>query len=430
MTIEILMPAVGAGVTQGKILQWCKSIGDKVTAGDILAEIETDKAVIELEAFDEGVLQEILVEAGSDDVPVGHPVAILASNEAGGDAPQAAVQAPAQRTPQASASVSEPPAAAPPVHRPAYFASPSARRLARELDVDIAQLEGSGPGGRIVRVDIERAANSTARQTAAASSQGSILAAAPSPAQSNIPAAAPSPVQGNVATTALQRTTIPHSNMRRTIARRLQEAKQNIPHFYLSLDCKMDNLLAMRKQVNAHRDLASRFSVNDILVYATARAVAKVPAINRQWSPDALIQNDSVDISVAVATDAGLFTPVVRNADKLGLFDVSTELSRLIDKARNGRLKPDEYEGGSLTVSNLGMFGIKEFSAIINPPQAAILAMGSVSPQPVVEDGELTVAQLMNITLSADHRVVDGAVAARFLKQLKTFLETPYLLLT
>lgn len=445
MSIEILMPAVGAGVSHGKIIQWCKNVGEHVTAGDVLAEIETDKAVIELEAFDDGVLTQILVEAGDEEVPVGQAVAILSGAEQGAAEAEPAVNAPlahcdatssvafagephtaqqAQTThPAQQVKTTSEPTLAELQTRP-YFASPSARRLARTMDVDITQVQGTGPQGRIVRVDIERVAQQQRARVDTSSRAAGTLPVHPA---SQVVAASGRVGAG---TQVVQGEATAHTNMRKTIARRLQEAKQTIPHFYLSIDCNMDKLMAMRQELNAKRTDVGKLSVNDILVFTVARAVERVPAINRQWAAEAMIQNSAVDVSVAVSTDTGLFTPVVRDAAHKSLSQIAADISALVQKARAGRLRPDEYEGGTLTVSNLGMFGIKEFSAIINPPQAAILAVGAVTPQPIVKDGVLAVANIMNITLSADHRVIDGAVGATFLAELRALVETPYLLLT
>ncbi|PLC53312.1 branched-chain alpha-keto acid dehydrogenase subunit E2 [Pollutimonas nitritireducens] len=390
MTIQVLMPGAGAGTSHGKIIQWLKQKGDKVSAGDILAEVETDKAVIDVEAFDEGVLQEIVVEAGDVEVAAGEVIAILSNS----------VQ-------------DQPKDIAPTTAFPRHFASPSARRLARQADVDVTTLKGSGPGGRVVRVDVEAAATFAA------------CVPAPTSAPSTVrPSSTPE------SSTHAQR--IPHSTMRKTIARRLQEAKQQIPHFYLTVDCRMDAAWDMRAQINAILAGSGQrlnITINDVLVYVVARALARVPDVNVRWAADAMQQNSGVDISVAVSTDKGLVTPIVRDADRKGLVEISREVDALVDKARAGRLAPADYEGGGLTISNLGMQGIKAFAAIINPPQAAILAFGAVEKRPIVLDDALSIARVMTVTMSADHRAIDGAAAARFLAELKGLFETPYSLL-
>lgn len=415
MVVEILMPSVGAGASHGKIINWCKNVGDEVVVGDILVEIETDKAVIEVEAFDDGVLQEILVQAGDDEVSVGQKIAILNTIEeidgvsSGDDTSAKDVEEnklASDTTEEKDLSLKN--NVQTPLDNNRSFASPSARRLARELDVDLNNVKGTGPKGRIVRVDIEKEANklklsnkvevesSESEEKELLSQEGKLIA---------------------------------HSNMRKTIARRLLESKQNIPHFYLSASCEMDKVLKLRQQLNESTFLTQQLSINDILIFATARAVQEVPEINRQWTEKAVIENTSVDISVAVSTDAGLLTPIVHNVENKTLSEVALTTSKLIDKARSGRLQPKEYEGGSLTISNLGMYGVETFSAIINPPQSVIIAVGAVTAQPVVKNGEIAISQVMNITLSADHRLIDGAIAAQFLRILKEILESPYLLL-
>lgn len=416
------MPAIGAGTTQGKILQWLKQSGDTVKVGDILAEIETDKAVIELEAVDSGVLDRIHVEAGDTAVPVGDVIATLLTQASGSvsaptpastsaSAVTSAVTSAATATPApatAPAHVVAPstaPSTAHPAHR--LFASPSARRLARLMSVDLNTLTGSGPNGRIVRVDIEQAAGGRSVPDAM-------------PAASVARPAAP--------TTAAAGTLTPHTPMRATIARRLVQSKQQIPHFYLTVDCRMDAMMAAREQLNgnakSHPDPV-RYSLNDLLLLAVARAVARVPEINAQWTDDGVLRHDDVDLSFAVALDSGLITPIVRNAASRGLSDLAAQVRQLTEQARAGRLRPEQYEGGSLTVSNLGMHGVKSFAAIINPPQSVILAAGAVTRQPVVDGDALAIGHVMSLTLSADHRVVDGAVGARFLKQVRHFLEHP-----
>lgn len=391
MTIQVLMPGAGAGTSHGKIIQWLKQKGDHVSAGDILAEVETDKAVLDVEAFDDGVLQDIVIESSDVEVAAGEVIAVLSSSREA---------QPLNHTAVPSAS-------------PRHFASPSARRLARQADVDVTTLKGSGPGGRVVRVDVEAA---------------SALAAP-------VRASTPAPPTLRSSTTPEPSTHAqlnPHSTMRKTIARRLQEAKQQIPHFYLTVDCRMDALWDMRAQINGiltGSEQCSNITVNDVLVYVVARAMARVTDVNVRWTADAMQQNSSVDISVAVSTEKGLVTPIVRDADRKGLTEISREIDALVDKARAGRLAPAEYEGGGLTISNLGMQGIKAFTAIINPPQAAILAFGAVEERPVVQDGALAIGRVMTVTMSADHRAIDGAVAARFLAALKGLLEAPYSLL-
>jgi pyruvate dehydrogenase E2 component (dihydrolipoamide acetyltransferase) len=397
MDIEVVMPAIGAGTTEGRILQWLKQSGDTVKVGDILAEIETDKAVIELEAVDSGVLDRIHVEAGDTAVPVGDVIATLLAEQGArreAPAPIAEPTAPMLAMPAPPATAFEPPA-----HR--LFASPSARRLARIMGVDLHALTGSGPNGRIVRVDIEQAAQD--RPVADARPAAKALAPAPG-------------------------TLTPHTPMRATIARRLAQSKQQIPHFYLTVDCRMDAMMAARQSLNDSAQASPdpvRYSLNDLLLLAVARAVARVPEINAQWTDEGVLRQEQVDLSVAVALETGLITPILRDAGRMGLRELSAQVRQLADQARSGRLRPDQYEGGSLTVSNLGMHGVKSFAAIINPPQSAILAAGAVTRQPVVDGDALAIGHVMSLTLSADHRVVDGALGARFLKEVRHFMEHP-----
>jgi len=408
MDIEVVMPAIGAGTTQGKILQWLKQSGDAVKVGDILAEIETDKAVIELEALDNGVLDRIHVPAGDTEVPVGDVIATLlpepgAASPPAGRPPEPAVAPPAVAAapamPAAAPAAGARPQAAGGLASQRLFASPSARRLARTLGVDLHALAGSGPNGRIVRVDIENAA-------------ASLPVHAPD---------APLPAPSGAALQA-------HTPMRATIARRLVQSKQQVPHFYLTVDCRMDAMMAARAALNARGESAPepvRHSLNDLLAMAVARAVRRTPAINAQWTDEGIVQRGQVDLSIAVALESGLITPIVRDADRKSLREISSEIAQLADQARRGRLRPEQYEGGSLTLSNLGMHGVREFAAIINPPQSAILAAGAVTRQPVVDGDEIRIGHVMSLTLSADHRVVDGAVGAQFLKAVKQLLENP-----
>ncbi|AUA56145.1 Dihydrolipoyllysine-residue acetyltransferase component of pyruvate dehydrogenase complex [Achromobacter spanius] len=412
MDIEVVMPAIGAGTTEGKILQWLKQSGDTVKVGDILAEIETDKAVIELEAVDNGVLDRIHVEAGDTAVPVGDVIATLmaqprAEAQAERQAERQVERNAVESTPaaQAAAAVSATDgAAAAPSHR--LFASPSARRLARLMGVDLQALTGSGPNGRIVRVDIEHVAQDrTASTTKLAASSDTA-----------------------VATHAHAGRLTPHTSMRATIARRLVQSKQQIPHFYLTVDCRMDTMLAARESLNRSAQIGPdpiRYSLNDLLLLAVSRAVARVPEINAQWTDEGVLRLEQIDLSIAVALDTGLITPILRDAGRKGLHDIATQVRQLTEQARGGRLRPEQFEGGSLTVSNLGMHGVQSFAAIINPPQAAILAAGAVTRQPVVDGDALAIGHVMSLTLSADHRVVDGAVGARFLKEVRHFLEHP-----
>ncbi|MGO4812226.1 pyruvate dehydrogenase complex dihydrolipoamide acetyltransferase [Cupriavidus sp. 2MCAB6] len=405
MATLLRMPEVAANATQATLQAWTKNEGDTIAVGDCIAEIETDKAVVELNADSAGVLGRRLVAAGQD-VEVGAPIGVLLVNgetsvdidaliaAAGGGA-----QAPEAVAASAGQAVAAATTAAPQAAR--IFASPLARRLAAQRGLDLAALRGSGPNGRIVKRDIEQAA--------------AIPAAAGAP--STVRPAAP---QAQVSEAF---TEVPHSNMRRTIARRLSESKSTIPHFYLTADCRMERLLALRAEINANAP--RKISVNDFIVRAVAVALREVPQANVGWTDAAMRHYHQADIAVAVSTDAGLITPIVRAADMKPLSLISTEIADLATRARASQLRPEEYQGGSFSVSNLGMFGVSGFSAIINPPQAAILAVGATQAVPVVEDGELKVGQVMRCTLSVDHRAIDGALAAKWLAAFQRLLENP-----
>ncbi|MEC7514767.1 MAG: pyruvate dehydrogenase complex dihydrolipoamide acetyltransferase [Pseudomonadota bacterium] len=436
MATAILMPALSPTMTEGKLAQWLKAEGDVVAAGDVLAEIETDKATMEVEAVDEGVLAKIVVPGGTEGVAVNAVIAVLADQ--GEDAAGVDVDAlstlpspaPSAAPSAAPASTSEPapapapapaPVAAPtpapiPLPTPAptpapatrVFASPLARRLAGDAGIDLTAVAGSGPRGRIVKKDVE-----------------AVIAAGPVPA-AVAPAIAggPTPAPAGDLPGMPGYDAIPHSMMRKTIARRLTESKQTAPHFYLTVDCRIDELLDLRKKLNANAN-DYKLSVNDLIIRAAALALKEVPEANASWFEDAVRMWHMVDISVAVAIEGGLITPVIRGAEGKGLKAISSEMKDLAERARIGKLAPEEYQGGTFSVSNLGMFGIKEFSAVINPPQGAILAVGAGEPRPVVVDGALAVGTVMTCTLSVDHRVVDGAVGAAFMQVFKGLIEEP-----
>ncbi len=433
MPTQVLMPALSPTMTEGKLAKWIKAEGEAVRSGDVLCEIETDKATMEVESIDDGTLAKILVPAGSDGVPVNAPIAVLllegedasalTSLPAAGSAPPAAAPTPAAPTPAAAAAAAPPPSPSPlPSATPAaaaepgkrIFASPLARRMAAEAGLDLAAITGSGPHGRIVKADVEVAMKAPKPAPAAAA------AAAPPQA-----AAAPPPAQVEAGANV---TAVPNSTMRKVIARRLSASKRDIPHYYLTIDCNIDAVLDLREQLNGRAPEgagAYKLSVNDFVVRAVALALKAYPAANCSWTDEAILLFNTVDVCVAVATPAGLITPVVRNADQKGLAAISNEVRQLAGKARDGKLTPEEYQGGGFTISNLGMYGIREFSAIINPPQACLLAVGAAEKRPIVKDGALAVATMMTATLSADHRAVDGAVGAEFLKVLKTLIEDP-----
>ena len=440
MTINILMPALSPTMTEGTLATWHKKEGDKVKSGDVIAEIETDKATMEVEAVDEGTIGKILVPEGTENVPVNQVIAILL--EEGEDAGALKDGAPAAKpeSKPAEASAAEPkaeaapaPAAQPaPAARPAanghddsrVFASPLARRMAQQAGIDLASLKGSGPHGRIVKADIDAALSggAPAAKPAAAAPE----AAKPAPAAA-APAAKPAAAGPNAKQLAdaygIPYSEQKHSNMRKTVARRLLESKQTVPHFYLTVDIELDALLKLRKELNDRGDV--KLSVNDMIIKAAALALRKVPAANTSWTDDAMIQYERVDISVAVATEGGLITPIIKDADRKGLGTISAEMKDLAARARDGKLKPEEYQGGTFSISNLGMFGVKDFAAIINPPQSCILAVGAGTQRPVVKDGALAIATVMSCTLSVDHRVVDGAVGAEYLAAFRALVEAP-----
>ena len=441
MPTNILMPALSPTMTEGRLAKWLKKEGDDVKAGDVIAEIETDKATMEVEAVDEGRLQRILVSAGTDGVKVNAPIAVLLGEDedpkAAAEPPPAAKPAPAPAdvpapTPAAPAS-SSPTAPAAPVAQTAakamdgqgerIFASPLARRLAAEAGIELKSLSGSGPHGRIVKTDVE---------TAKVKGPAARPAAAPVAPAVSAPGAAPAASADAVAR-GIAHHLVPHTMMRKVIARRLVESKQQIPHYYLTIDCEIDALLKLRADLNAKApekgEGAYKLSVNDLVIRAAGAALRRVPDANAAWSDDGIVMFDAVDISVAVAIPGGLITPVIRSADVKGLAAISAEMKALAARAREGKLKPEEYQGGTFSISNLGMFGIKYFSAVINPPQGAILAVGAGEQRPVVKNGALGIATVMSCTLSADHRVVDGAVGAEFMAVFKKLVEDPLTLL-
>ena len=425
MPIEILMPALSPTMTEGTLSKWVKKEGDAVKAGDVIAEIETDKATMEVEAVDEGVIGKILVAEGTEGVPVNQLIALLLeegedpaalAGHVGGGA--AASPAPAAAVASAPATATSlPPAAAVAASGERVSASPLAKRIAEQSGVDLAQVQGTGPHGRVIKADVEEAL---------------VKGVAQGGTTTNVAAIAVSSGRNPI-----EFTEIPNSGMRKTIAKRLTESKQQVPHFYLSLDCELDCLLAARKQMNDAAEAAAgkdgkpayKLSVNDMVIKAVAMALRDVPAANASWTDAAIQQYNNVDISVAVAIDGGLITPIVKNADQKGLGQIANEAKDLIARARAGKLQPSEYQGGGFSISNLGMYGIKNFNAIINPPQGCILAVGAGEERVVVKRGEFKAVNVMTVTLSCDHRVVDGAVGAEFLSAFKRYVESPVLML-
>ncbi len=421
MATNILMPALSPTMTEGTLARWLKKEGDVVKAGDVIAEIETDKATMEVEAVDEGVLGKILVADGTEGVQVNAPIAILV--DAGEAVPSAAAPARMAATPAPQAPVSAivaPAPAATPAESSGdrVFASPLARRMAKQAGLDLTGVPGSGPNGRIVRADIETALASGTKPAAPVAAAP--VAAAPAP----VAAPAPKPAAPIAAPHAL----VPHSTMRKVIARRLSESKSTIPHFYVAMDIEIDALLKLGTDLSERGpkgETGFRITVNDLVIKACAVALRRFPKVNASWTDDAMVMYDDVDISVAVAIADGLITPIIRKADQKGLATISNEMRDLASRAKAGKLKPDEFQGGGFSISNMGMFGVSSFSAIINPPQAAILAVGSGQKRAVVKGGELAVATVMTCTLSADHRVIDGALGAAFMAELKRIIEDP-----
>jgi pyruvate dehydrogenase E2 component (dihydrolipoamide acetyltransferase) len=420
MATNILMPALSPTMTEGTLARWLKAEGDVIKAGDVIAEIETDKATMEVEAVDEGILGKILVPGGTEKVAVNAPIAVLVEKgETVGAAPAAA---PAQvAAPVAAAAPATAPA---PVAHPAakgdrVVASPLAKRIAQQLGVNLAGLAGTGPGGRIVKADVQAAASAPKPAAPAP-----VAAPAPAPA----PVAAPAPKAPAPIITAPHKA-VPNSSMRKVIARRLSEAKATVPHFYVSMDIEIDALLKLRADLNARSPKdgpgAFKLSVNDLVIKAAAATLRRVPKVNASYTEDATILYDDVDISVAVSIADGLITPIIRHADVKGLAAISNEMKDLAARAKAGKLKPEEFQGGGFSISNMGMFGVSNFAAIINPPQAAILAVAAGQQRPVVKDGQLAIATVMTCTLSVDHRVVDGALGAEWLAEFKKIVEDP-----
>ncbi|OYX86469.1 MAG: pyruvate dehydrogenase complex dihydrolipoamide acetyltransferase [Azorhizobium sp. 35-67-5] len=450
MPIEILMPALSPTMEKGNLAKWLKKEGDSVKSGDVLAEIETDKATMEVESIDEGVIAKILVPEGTQDVPVNQIIALLASEgedvkavAAGGGskpapaaapAPEAAPAAPA---PQAAPAAAPAPVAAAPAAAPApaanagrVFASPLARRIAKDKGLDLAAVSGSGPHGRIVARDVENAQPGAKPAPAAAAAPAAAPAAA-APAPKAAVASAPGADQVKALFAEGSYEEIQLDGMRKTIAKRLVESEQVTPTFYLTVDCDIDELMKLRETVNgsAAKDKDGkpvfRVSVNDFIIKALALALQKVPAANAVWAEDRILRLKHSDVGVAVAIDGGLFAPIVKKAETKTLSTISNEMRDLATRARTKKLKPDEYQGGSTSVSNLGMMGVRDFVAIINAPQSSILAVGASEQRPVVRGGEIKIATQFTATITCDHRVMDGALGAELLAAFKEFIEKP-----
>jgi pyruvate dehydrogenase E2 component (dihydrolipoamide acetyltransferase) len=460
MPIEIRMPALSPTMTEGNVARWLKHEGDRVAPGDVIAEIETDKATMEVEAVDEGTLGKIVIGDGTEGVPVntvigvlleeGEEQSALASYSADGGGAKGSEPGRQERTqvktetqmpaageargqgarPAATKAAPEAKAGNGAERGGRIFASRLAKRMAKQAGIDLAMLEGSGPHGRIIKVDVERAIQAGAPEKARPAAEQASAAGAPARAEAPRPAEAPgiAPAMPPAPLPAEPYEEIKLSNMRKVIARRLTEAKQTIPHYYLTVDCELDALLKLRAELNARSGADYKLSVNDFVIKALALALRKVPAANRGWGGDKLYQYRDVDIGVAVAIPDGLVTPLIRRADQKGLATISTEMRDLSARARDPggmKLKPEEYQGGSFSISNLGMYGIREFAAVINPPQAGIIAVGAGELRPVIKDGALATATVMTATLSADHRLVDGATGAELLGAFKRYVEAP-----
>ena len=423
MAINILMPALSPTMTEGKLAKWHVKVGDNVKSGQVLCEIETDKATMEVEAVDEGKIGQIVVPEGTEGVAVNAVIAVLLEEgEKASPAPAAAATAPASAAaPKVAAPAPTPAAPAKPAAAPAptpaakpsgdrVFATPLARRIAADKGLDLSKVPGSGPNGRIVKADVEGAKS------------GAAPAPTPAAAPRAAPAAQPQPIFA-----APGDTRAPHTAIRKVIARRMLESKQLVPHFYLTGEFEIDALLAARQAINAvaEKKKGVKVSVNDMVIKACAKALRDHPECNASWTEDEMIQYGAVDISVAVATDRGLITPIVRNADMKGLAQIASEMKDLAARAKIGKLKLEEFQGGGFTISNLGMFGVTSFAAIINPPQAMILAVGVGEERVVARKGEMVIRSMMNCTLAVDHRVVDGAMGAQYLQTLRGYIEQP-----
>ena len=423
MSVDILMPALSPTMEEGNLAKWLVKEGDQVSSGDVIAEIETDKATMEVEAVDEGVIAKILVAEGTEGVAVNAVIAVLAEEGEDPGSVQAGSGGAPAPAPASAPAESAPVSAAVPSPGKRVFSSPLARRIAGQNGIDLGALSGTGPNGRVVKRDVEAAmaagtgkAGAAAAKPAASGGAPMAIGAGPDPRK----------IAGQLDMVYEE---IPASGMRKTIARRLVEAKQTVPHFYLTVDIELDALLAMRKQVNAAVPEGVKISVNDMIILASAKALIDEPDTNASWAGDAILKYQSADVAVAVATDGGLITPVIRDAQSKSLSTISAEMIDLATRAREGKLKPHEYQGGTFSISNLGMFGVREFAAVINPPHGAILAVGKGEKRPVVRTtdagDELGIATVMSATLSCDHRVVDGAVGARWLNAFQKRLENP-----
>jgi pyruvate dehydrogenase E2 component (dihydrolipoamide acetyltransferase) len=443
MPINILMPALSPTMEKGNLSKWLKKVGDKVKSGDVIAEIETDKATLEVEAVDDGTIAKILVPEGTQDVPVNDIIAVLAGDGedvkaagAGASATKpapaaqvpapkaAAAPAPAEAKPEAAAAPASAQAVTPQANGARIFASPLARRLAKDAGIELSRVTGTGPHGRVIARDVAQA-KSGAGLKAPAATPSAAPQVAPSMSDQQIRALYP---DGSYEV-------IPHDGMRRTIAQRLTQSTQTIPHFYLTMDCNIDSLLAAREQINAAAPKdkdgkpAYKLSVNDFVIKAMAVALQRIPNANVSWTESGMLKHRHSDIGVAVAMPGGLITPIIRSAETLPLSAISGQMKDFAARARARKLKPEEYQGGTTAVSNLGMYGIKDFTAVINPPHATILAVGTGEQRAVVIDGKIAVATIMSVTLSCDHRAVDGALGAELIGAFKLLIENPVMMM-
>jgi pyruvate dehydrogenase E2 component (dihydrolipoamide acetyltransferase) len=450
MPINILMPALSPTMEKGNLAKWLKKEGDKVKSGDVIAEIETDKATMEVEAVDEGTIAKILVPEGTQDVPVNDVIAVMAGDGedvkaaagAGGAPAPKAAEAPAPKPAAAPAAAPAPklaaPAAAPQAAAPApapqaaaktngharIFSSPLARRLAKDAGIDLGRINGTGPHGRIVARDVEDAKSGKGLK-------------APAAAPAAAPSIAPSMTDKQILSLFEPGSyeIVPHDGMRRTIAQRLTASVQTVPHFYLTIDCEIGKLLAAREQINeaAPKDKEKKplykLSVNDFVIKAMAVALQKIPNCNVSWTDGGMVKHKHSDIGVAVAMPGGLITPIIRKAETKTLSAISNEMKDFAARARARKLKPEEYQGGTTAVSNLGMYGINHFTAVINPPHATILAVGTSEERPVVRDGKIEIASMMSVTLSCDHRAIDGALGAELIGEFKRLIENPVMMM-
>ncbi|MBB3522903.1 MULTISPECIES: pyruvate dehydrogenase complex dihydrolipoamide acetyltransferase [Rhizobium] len=444
MPINITMPALSPTMEEGNLSKWLVKEGDTVKSGDVIAEIETDKATMEVEAVDEGTVAKLVVAAGTEGVKVNALIAVLAADGedvataasgAGSAAPAKADAAPAPKAEaapaKAEAAVAPAPAAAPAAvssNGNRTFSSPLARRLAKDAGIDLSAVAGSGPHGRVVKSDVEAAVAGGGAKPAAAPS-----AAAPQAAAAPAPAAAPKGASEDAVLKLFEPGSyelVPHDGMRKTIARRLVESKQTIPHFYVSVDCELDALMALRAQLNdaaPRKDNAPAYklSVNDMVIKALALALRDVPDANVSWTETNMVKHKHADVGVAVSIPGGLITPIIRKAEQKTLSVISNEMRDLGKRAKDRKLKPEEYQGGTSSVSNMGMMGVKNFAAVVNPPHATILAVGAGEQRVVVKNGEMAIATVMSVTLSTDHRCVDGALGAELLQAFKGYIENP-----